>query len=159
MVSEVMLVAVNIKPIFDQYVHTYIHTYIHCAKLILFSLWLPADTAGASWVKPRSSSQDPSTWSPDSATPSEHCHTPAIDDIQEHLSESFTKTVAEWERLREIRVREAGSPPAEGSRIRSRMKDRSKSRERDRSSRERDRSRHKYEKERQKIERKVVGRM
>ena len=109
-------------------------------------------SASASCMKPRSSSQETSTCSPDSVTPSEHAHTPANDDIQQHLSESFTKTVQEWERVREMRVREAGSPPVEGKipEKRSRMKDRSKSRERDR-------SRHKYEKERQKIERKVVN--
>jgi len=111
----------------------------------------PLSPAGVSYVKPRTSSQDTSTCSPDSATPSDNAHTPGNDDIQQHLSESFTKTVQEWERVREMRVREAGSPPVEGKipEKRSRLKDRSKSRERDR-------SRHKYEKERQKIERKVV---
>ncbi|KAK2149108.1 hypothetical protein LSH36_467g02000 [Paralvinella palmiformis] len=64
----------------------------------------------------------------------------------QNLSESFSKTVQEWERVKERRAREGTSPGPE-NRGRERYIERSKSRERDR-------SRHKFEKEIQKIERK-----
>ena len=85
-----------------------------------------------------------------------------------NLSTSFSKTVQEWEKIKEQRNRRSTSPPtterkslvdkkSRKDRSKSHDRDRSRqSRERDRSRQSRDRSRQKYDKEMQKIEKKEI---
>ena len=93
-----------------------------------------------------------------------------MEELQKHLSESFSRTVQEWERIKTQRIKESGSPVPEGATAssssvgvikstefkRSRKQERSKSRERDRSrskyERQREKELQKIEKKEQKIE-------
>ena len=92
-------------------------------------------------------------------SPEEHQEPPSLAELQKHLSESFSKTVVEWHKIKETRIKDSGSPiPESGPRgiHRSRKQDRSKSRERDRSrskyERQREKELQKIEKKEQKIE-------
>lgn len=119
--------------------------------------------------KSRGSSKECPTPVAESSSP-EHGQQPtSMEELQQHLSESFSKTVQEWERIKTQRIKDGGSPvpmdmaptsstvsPRTSDFKRSRKQERSKSRERDRSrskySRQREREKQKIEKKEHKIE-------
>jgi len=77
---------------------------------------------------------------------------PGTEKLQKTLSESFSRTVQEWERVKTKRTKTVSSTPkAIDKRSRSRKMDRSKSRDRDRSKSRREKELHKIEKKEQKL--------